>query len=163
MKKLLLMRHAKSSWKNVDIPDHDRPLKKRGSKDAARMGKKLKDKGIHPDKILCSSAERAVRTAEALLEKLGDKSEVEYSERLYMAECSTILGVLQDLPDDLKTVMVIGHNPGMEALVQLLAGKLESLPTASIAYLQVKIDHWKELNKEADIKLKKIWRPRDLK
>ena len=163
MKKLLLMRHAKSSWKDVDIPDHDRPLKKRGQKDAARMGKQLKQKGIHPDKVLCSSAERAVRTAEALIGKIDFKGEVEYSEKLYMADCSAILALLKGLPDDLKTVMVIGHNPGMEALVQLLTGKVEGLSTASIAYILAKIDHWKDLSKEADIKLKKIWRPRDLK
>lgn len=165
MKKLLLMRHAKSSWKDSELPDHERPLKKRGRKDAERMGKMLKSKGLAPDLILSSSAARAKETAEILAEacKCG-KKRLLYLDSLYMAEPSNILDALHEFGKDNQTVMVIGHNPGLEAFLQIIDGGVESLPTASVAYIGARVDKWKDLGKHKDgeVKIKKLWRPKDL-
>jgi phosphohistidine phosphatase len=165
MKRLLLMRHAKSSWKDSELPDHERPLKKKGQKDAEQMGKMLKSKDLTPDLILTSSAARASQTAEIVAEasKAG-KKHVVVLDALYMAEPQNILDAIREHGKDQKTVMVIGHNPGMEAFLQIANGGVESLPTAAIAYVGVQVDKWKQLGeKKGDqVKLKKLWRPKDL-
>ncbi|HEY59671.1 MAG TPA: histidine phosphatase family protein [Anaerolineae bacterium] len=162
MKKIFLMRHAKSSWKNSKLPDHERPLKKRGQKNAKSMGKFLKAKKHVPDIVLCSTAERAVQTANILTKACGYDKEVIYTDKLYMAEPSNIFEILHDQPDKAKNIMIIGHNPGMEAFLQILTGKVETLPTASIAYLNLSIKKWANLNQKVEAKLKKLWRPKDL-
>ncbi len=163
MKKLLLMRHAKSSWKDSDIPDHKRPLKKRGVKDSLRMGKLLKSKKLVPDIILSSTAERSKMTAKLLAKSSKYKGKIQYLDTLYMAEPSNILKAIQKYGKDSDVVVLVGHNPGMEAFVQILTGKVECLPTASIAYITAKIDNWKDLAEEDKAKLKKLWRPKDIK
>ena len=163
MKRLLIMRHAKSSWKDTDLTDHERPLKKRGKDDAHRMGKLLKSKKIVPDVILCSTAARARETAELVADSMKFKDKIIYSDALYMAEPSDILAEIASHGKKHKTVMVIGHNPGSEALLQILTGKVESLPTASIAYVTAKIDDWKGVEKSDGLKLKNLWRPKDIK
>jgi phosphohistidine phosphatase len=159
MKRLLIMRHAKSSWKDDSIQDHERPLKKRGLKDAGEIGKILKRKDLVPDKIVSSNAVRAADTASVVAEKSGYKKEVEFTDRLYMAEGSAILDLIKNQPDSVKTLMVIGHNPGMEALVQVLSKKIESLATANVAYFEIDIKSWKDLSKDVKIKLRKFWQP----
>lgn len=159
MKKLLIMRHAKSSWKDAEIPDHERPLKKRGLKDAAYIGKVLKNKELVPDKIISSNAVRAADTAAIVADKCGYKKEIDYTDKLYMAESGAILELIHGQPDSIKVLMVIGHNPGMEALVQVLSRKVESLSTASVAYFQTDIKSWKDLKQDPKLKLKKFWQP----
>ena len=163
MKRLLIMRHAKSSWKDSNIADHKRPLKKRGKNDAKRMGKLLKSKKIIPDLIICSTALRAQQTADFLIGSMKYKNEIVFTDALYMAEPKDILTAIADHAQDQKTVLIIGHNPGSEALLQILTGKVESLPTASIAYTTAKIDKWKNIMKCEELKIKKLWRPKDIK
>ena len=151
MKKLLLMRHAKSSWTDSNIPDHERPLKKKGRKDAERMGKMLKTKGLEPDLIISSTAVRAKETAEILADSCKCKKEIIFLESLYMAEPSDILHAIEKHGKDKKIIMVIGHNPGLEAFLQIADGKVESLPTASVAYLTASIDDWSKLDKGENI------------
>jgi phosphohistidine phosphatase len=161
MKSLLLMRHAKSSWKHPDLSDRDRPLNKRGEKDAPKMGKLLKHEELIPQRILSSTAVRACKTAEAVAEKIGYKEEIIYLDPLYMAEPAGILDVLKTIPADIKRVLVVGHNPGMEGLVQILSRKVVSLPTAAIAWIKLPIDAWEQLGMGVEGKLKKLWRPKD--
>ena len=161
MKRLLLMRHAKSSWKETELPDHDRPLKGKGEKNAEAMGKFLKSKELVPDVIIASSALRAVKTAELVAQKSGFKGDVVKLDALYMAEPSVWLDALRAHADHQKVVLLVGHNPGMEALLQLLTGKVESLQTACVAYLAVDIKSWKELNEKTEFELKKLWHPKD--
>ena len=163
MNRLLLMRHAKSSWKEADIPDHERPLKKRGLKDAEMMGKLLKSKKIVPGLILSSTANRAKKTAEILAKACKIDKEIIFSDDLYMAEPADILKVIKDHAKKEKAIIVIGHNPGLEAFLQIMTGKVESLSTSSIAYLGAKIDKWKDLSSNENVSLKKLWRPKDLK
>jgi len=163
MKTLLLMRHAKSSWKDPDVPDPERPLNKRGKKDAPRMGSLLVDKELVPQRILCSTAVRARATAEEVIAKSGFNGDILYLDTFYLAEPQTYLETLRVLPDDIERVMVIGHNPGLEGLVQILSKEVESLPTGAIAYLIAPIKHWKDLSDDVSADLVSVWRPRDLK
>ena len=163
MKRVILMRHAKSSWKDSNIPDHNRPLKKKGEKDVKGMAKMLKHKKHLPDLILCSSAERAKQTAAIFKKASSYEGKIEYSDKLYMAEVPDLLTALNNAPKKAKCVMIIGHNPGLEALLQTLTGKVETLPTSSIAYIALPISEWSDVSNEVEGKLKKLWRPKDLK
>lgn len=163
MKTLLLMRHAKSSWKQEDLPDHERPLNKRGKKDAPMMGKLIHDKELVPQLILSSSALRSRLTADALVESIDFKGPVEYLDDFYMAEPMAYLARLRALPDDLERVMIIGHNPGLEGLVQILSHQVESLSTSAIAYLVLPIKEWSEISEDTDGDLIELWRPRDFR
>ena len=156
------MRHAKSSWKDSDIPDHERPLKKRGHKDAEKMGKLLKSKKLDPDLIISSTAVRSEKTAEIVAKACKYKNEIVFCDSLYMAEPSDIFNVIKEHVKKQKCIMIIGHNPGLEAFLQILTGKVESLSTSSIAYIGAKIDSWDELSSEEKVSLKKLWRPKDL-
>ena len=163
MKTLILMRHAKSSWKEPELTDHERPLNKRGEKDAPRMGRLLKEKKLLPDHIYSSTAVRARQTVAGVGDKGGYKHEVDYVDNLYMAEPSAIIDVLKGASDDFKSILVVGHNPGMEGLVQILSRKVESLPTGAIARIALPIDHWQELTVTTEGKLKSVFRPREIK
>ena len=161
MKKLLIMRHGKSSWKDSSLSDHERPLKKRGRKDSARVGKHLKEKELIPDIILCSSAKRATQTAEIVSDEMDFEGNIEFIDSFYMADPEIFFTMLQTLPD-VETVMIIGHNPGLETLLQILSDEIKSLPTAATAHLTLPIDSWAEIKMETDGKLIHLWRPRDL-
>lgn len=163
MKTLILLRHAKSSWKFPELADRDRPLTKRGERDAPRMARWLKKQEIIPQRILTSTAVRACATAEAIAEKIKYKEEIVYLESLYMAEPAAIIEALHSVPDDVKRVLVVGHNPGLEGLVQIISKKVVSLPTASIAVIKLPIETWGELNFGVEGKHVQIVRPRDLK
>ncbi len=163
MKTLLLMRHAKSSWKHPDLQDQDRPLNKRGEKDAPRMGKYLREKELVPQQILASPAKRVTQTVDGLLEKMNFKGKVEYIDSLYLAEPTAYLSTLQNVPDKFERVMVVGHNPGLEGLLQILSGQVESLSTASIAHLILPIEHWADIKEDTHGELVECVKPRDLK
>jgi phosphohistidine phosphatase len=158
MKTLLLMRHAKSSWKQKDLQDIERPLNHRGEKDAPEMGKLLKKKDLVPDLILSSTAVRARMTAEAVSKKSSYDKEIVYIEKLYLAEVPAIIEVLKEQADGLGIILLIGHNPGLESALQILTSKIESLPTASIANISLPIDRWGEIKADTKGKLVKIWR-----
>lgn len=158
MKTLLLMRHAKSSWKHPELPDFERGLAKRGKKDAPLMGGLLKDKELVPQMILCSTAVRSRQTAEAVVETSGFKGELAFQEGLYLAEPEAYLAAVRALPDELERVLVIGHNPGLEGLLQQMTGQIEALPTSTIAYLSLPVQRWAEA---AGGELVEILRPAD--
>ncbi len=162
MKTLLLMRHAKSSWQIKNILDHERPLNKRGRKDAPRMGILLKDRELIPQLILCSSALRARQTAELVAEAAGYTEEVVFLDELYLSEVDENLNTLRELPDSIERVMLIGHNPGLETLLQILSNRIESLPTAVIAHIVLPISHWQLLDSNVEGDLVEIWRPKEL-
>jgi phosphohistidine phosphatase len=162
MKTLLLMRHAKSSWKIKNIADHERPINKRGRRDAPRMGQLLADRELVPQLILSSSALRARQTAELVAETAGYDADILYRDDLYMAEAEGYISALHELPDTLERVMLIGHNPGLETLLQLLSNRIESLPTAVLAHIVLPIDHWGLLNNDVEGDLIEIWRPKEL-
>lgn len=137
--------------------DHERPLKKRGRKDAGAMGGLLSGKKRTPAIIYSSTAERARETAGIVAEKSGYIGEVRYDQKLYLAEPDTLVTFLHQVPEDVECILLVGHNPGLEALVQILSGKIVALPTASIAHLQLPVDHWSEINLDTRGVLAHLW------
>lgn len=163
---LLILRHAKSSWKVSGLADHERPLNKRGLQDAPRMGWLLREEDLLPDLILSSTAVRARKTAEIVAEKSGYEGELEYRSDFYGAGPEAYLGALSSLTDEYSRVMVVGHNPGLEELLELLTGEFEKMPTAALAQVVLPIQTWRELSdiEESSLEgeLVNLWRPRDL-
>lgn len=162
MKTLLLMRHAKSSWKEKNTSDHERPLNKRGRRDAPRMGHLLQERELTPQLILSSSALRSRQTAELVAETAGYSAEVMYLDELYMAEPDGYIAALRKLPDTVERVLLIGHNPGLETLLQMLSNRIESLPTAVLADISLPIDEWGVLSNNVEGDLVEIWRPKEI-
>jgi len=162
MKNLLLMRHAKSSWKDSSLPDHQRPLNQRGKQDALRMGKHLKDQGITLDAILCSTAKRARATAVGFLKEYTFEGDVLYVDDLYSAGSEMIVSVLNRLPDSVDTAMVIGHNPGLDDLLGLVCNSDEHMPTACVAYIQFPLERWTDLRPVTRGELTHFWKPREI-
>jgi phosphohistidine phosphatase len=162
MKNLLLMRHAKSSWKDSSLSDHERPLKKRGRRDSKRIARELDKNDLYPHVILSSSATRAKETVEVIVDTLDYENRIIFTDELYMAEPEDFVAALSDLSDDDDTVLVVGHNPGMEAFLQMIDGEIESLPTAALAHLVLAIDSWQELSLDTMGDLIGLYRPKEL-
>ena len=163
MKTLMLLRHAKSSWKDSDVADHDRPLNKRGKKTAPQMGRLLSTEGLVPDLILSSTAVRARETAEAVAKASSYKSPIELLDSLYLATAGKLLSEASShAPDSVGRLLLVGHNPGMEDLVEILSGKRETFPTAALAVFEVGIDLWGALELGVETKLLKVYRPKEL-
>lgn len=152
-KRLILFRHAKSSWKD-DVDDHDRRLAGRGEKAAPAMGKWLAKAGLHPDLALVSTARRAQETWALAAAELGRPVVKRNTRAIYEAPAASILDEIRRAPDKAKTLLVVGHNPGFEDLAKMLmadsggeaGAKLgEKFPTAAIAVLDCPINTWSEL------------------
>lgn len=163
MKTLLLMRHAKSSWKDNKLADHERPLKKRGYKDAVNIAKVLKKKELIPDMIISSSAVRAVETAKSLIEKTNFSGEFIIQDVLYMAEPVTYIEKISLTPQAINRLLVVGHNPGLESLVQILGDKIDSMPSGALAVIVLPIQSWSELSMDTEGELSRMWRPEELR
>ena len=162
MKTLLILRHAKSSWDNARLADHDRPLKARGKQDAPKMGRLLRRLDLTPDLIISSTARRAHDTAELVSEACGYEEEVLLTEDFYHAGPEEYIEVLLQLPDTLTRVMVVGHNPGLEMLLETLTEDWERLPTAALAEVALPIAHWAELTEATSGALRQLWCPREV-
>ena len=163
MKNLLLMRHAKSSWKDDSLEDHERPLKKRGRKDSIRMARVIADNNLTPDLILSSTAVRARETVEILAKELAYPGQILFSDELYMGEPQDFVSALGEISDDPNTVMIVAHNPGLEAYLQIIDGEIESVPTACLGHLVLVLDAWQEISLETMGDLIGLWKPKELK
>jgi phosphohistidine phosphatase len=162
MMTVLLLRHAKSSWKDEAIDDHDRPLNKRGKRDAPRMGQLLREESLLPDLILCSSAKRCRKTAEHVIAASGYRGEMRTTGDLYEADGEKLRQALASLADDLQTVLLIAHNPGMEELLESLIGVYTPLTAAALAQIELPIRHWRDLPGKTSGRLVNLWQPREL-
>ncbi len=162
MKTLLVLRHAKSSWKNANLADFERPLNKRGKNDAPRMGELLRREGIVPDLIISSSAVRALATAEAVASACGYESEIQTTRQFYHAWPDDYVEVINSVSNACDRVMVVGHNPGMESLVEELTGEWIKMPTAALVQIALRITQWSELNLESTEVLVNSWWPKEL-
>jgi phosphohistidine phosphatase len=162
MKTLLLLRHAKSSWDNAGLTDYNRPLNDRGRRDAPRMGKLIRREGLTPNLMLSSSAKRAATTAELVALEFSLTSEIRYTESLYLAEPETYIVLARQVSDDIESIMMVGHNPGIQELVEWLTGQDERMATATLAYIRAPIQKWSELAGGKQYELAGIWRPREL-
>jgi phosphohistidine phosphatase len=147
MKTLLVLRHAKSSWKDDSIDDHERPLNKRGKDEAPRVGKHLCHVGLIPQAIVSSTARRAKDTALAVAEVCGlPAGDVVVEPRLYMAEPSQILTVVRQLPDRAARALIVGHNPGLEDFVSRLVADEVEMKTAAVAVVELDIESWRNVD-----------------
>jgi phosphohistidine phosphatase len=163
MKTLLLMRHAKSSWKDESLSDHERPLKKRGKKDSKLIARVIKKKDLTPDLILCSSAVRTKETAEVLTDALDFEGKVIYSDELYMGEPQDFVSALKDIDNKYDAVMIVAHNPGLEAYLQIIDGEIEAVPTGGLGYLVLVLDDWKDISLDTMGDLIGFWKPKELR
>jgi len=162
MKTLLLLRHAKSSWKDSEQDDHDRPLNKRGKRDAPRMGQLLRGEGLLPELIVSSSARRARKTAEHVIHHSGYRGETRFTVELYHASRPQLLALVGALPDSASRILLIGHNPGLEELLEALTSECRALTTAALAQVEANVDSWQRLSEGGLAKLVKVWQPREL-
>lgn len=148
MKRLALMRHAKSSWKDVELADYERPLNTRGLRDAPRMGERLHDAGWRADLIMTSPARRAAVTARTIAECIGyPLIDIAEEPALYLAEPATILDIARGIDDGHTTAMLFGHNPGMTQLANSLGDlRIDNMPTTAVAVFEFAVDRWREID-----------------
>jgi phosphohistidine phosphatase len=163
MKTLLILRHGKSRWDKRGVADHERGLKPRGRRDAARAGRWLRENELVPDQVLSSTAKRARKTAKRVAKECAFAGETQLHAELYLSDPTAYLDALRQLPAESRRVLIVGHNPGLEELLQELTGKAESLPTAALAQVELPIELWSDLDHEVRGEIKTIWRPKDAK
>ncbi len=162
MKTLYLLRHAKSSWSEPGLTDHDRPLNKRGRKAAPKMGELMAERDLAPDLILCSTAVRARQTVELVAPACNFDGTITLTDELYLAPVETYLELLAQLDDDVNAVMTVAHNPGMANMVAYLTGRSLHFPTAALAKISLPIDSWRDLTADTRGELVELWRPKEL-
>jgi phosphohistidine phosphatase len=152
---LSLLRHAKSSWKNPALPDRERPLNARGMSDAPAMGRAMSERGIEPELVLCSSAQRTVDTLALVLPELKIGPEVVYEDALYQASPDDMLGMLRGLQPGARNVLIVGHNPEIQALALGLVGAgpkdlrnrlAEKYPTGGLAVINFTAGLWSSVD-----------------
>jgi len=166
----VLLRHAKSSWEDPLLDDFDRPLAKRGRKAAKRVGAWLRQHEVRPDLVLCSESVRTRETLELILPSLGCEPAITYERRLYLADADGLLARIQQVADDVRSVLLIGHNPGMQELAVSLTPATarnarrrlaEKFPTTALARFRSGAARWSDLTPDVT-KLVSYVRPADL-
>lgn len=164
MKKLFLMRHAKSSWEYADIADHDRPLNEKGISDAYKMANYLLIHKIKPDLIICSPSVRTLSTSKIVIETIQcgyEKLKIE--PEIYESNADRILSIIQQTLTNINTLMIIGHEPSLTNFcIQLVNSDFQKIPTASFVCIEADIKSWKYLNTENSIFLQ-LLKASDLK
>lgn len=148
MKRLILLRHAKSSWADPSLDDFDRPLGNRGERDAPLMGLRLKARRERPSLILASPAKRAKRTAELLAQALDYPREfLQLEQTLYLADARDVLALAKAQPQQFSSLLLVGHNPGLTELVNQLvpALRLDNLPTAGLVAIDFPVERWADV------------------
>lgn len=170
MKTILLLRHAKSAWGDPGLSDHDRPLNRRGERAARALAEHLVKQGPLPDQILCSTATRARQTLAPLVELLASVPPISLEKGLYLAPEAALMARLRDLPPEVGTVLLVGHNDGIGEFAAGLAGHgkattlaalREKYPTGALSVLTAPVQRWPDLAFGA-AELRAFVRPRDL-
>lgn len=162
-RRLIVLRHAKSSWETEAATDHDRPLNKRGKRDAQRIGKRLAKLGWVPELVFSSDSARTRETWERMKEAFDDAIEATFTRDMYHAGIGAVRTVLVGIPDNVKTVMAIGHNPGWESVVEQLTGDEVTLTTCNAALLIADADNWSDAAAmDSSWKLHALLRPKEL-
>jgi phosphohistidine phosphatase len=160
VKRLLILRHAKSSWADSSMDDWQRPLNERGYRDAPRVGEWLRERSRVPDIIITSDAVRAHTTAQAVAKAAGYSRDIVTDPALYHATPADVIDVLLGVADAAHTVLIVGHNPGLEEVVRQLTGEHHGLVTAALVELDVPIDRWSELDGGITAAIVETWQPR---
>jgi phosphohistidine phosphatase len=164
---LVLLRHAKADW--PEVPDHERPLADRGRLDSPAVGRRFLDDGVSPELALCSTAARTRETWKLAAHELPHRPRTVYEERLYDASLGELLALLNETPDEIRSLLLVGHNPGMHALAEALAGTAEGdtgdrmerigFPTAAFVVLTFN-GSWKTLEQGAG-RMTSFWAPHE--
>lgn len=149
MKTIILIRHAKSSWKNKDLKDAERPLKKRGVEDANTMARVLKEKNAGIQKLISSPAERALTTAKTFAGALGmNPAEIVVDDHLYLESKNKLLMLIHGLDEKINTVAIVSHNPGLTNLANFLTTEeIDNIPTSGIVAISFETDWWNGVDK----------------
>jgi phosphohistidine phosphatase len=156
------MRHAKSSWDAEGLADFERPLNARGLRDAPLVGRHLRAQKFRPDLILSSPAERARRTAALVAEAARfEATPLRHDERIYEADAARLVEVVSHIEEDAEAVLLVGHNPGMEQLLQLLTGETRRMTTAALALVTLDIEKWSKAREHSG-RLEWHVRPKEL-
>jgi len=163
MKNLLIMRHAKSDWGNSSISDFDRPLNDRGKTAAPMMGNELLKRKKSPELIISSPAKRAKSTAEIVLKESGCSQPIQFENEFYFGHIEEIIKIVKKSDNSFERIMVVGHNPTLEDLIDelIIDDNGFSMSTAAIASILFDIDDWAEINKKSGI-LEWLIIPKDL-
>jgi phosphohistidine phosphatase len=161
MLRLLLMRHAKSSWDHPGLADFERPLNERGLLAAPLMGRFMRERKVRPDLVLSSPAERARQTAVLVSEAAGLAAPLRFDERIYEATAARLVEVVSQAEEGAQELLLVGHNPGMEELLELLTGESRRMPTAALARIQLGVDRWAKVREGAG-RLEWHFRPKDV-
>ncbi len=159
---LILMRHAKSDWSDASRADHDRPLNKRGRRDAGRMADWLQSIQRVPALVLCSTATRTRETLDLMLAVWDDAPDVIHCENLYLADADEIFAEIRTLGTDEPSIMALAHNPGMTYAASMMADQSVEMPTAAIAIYDLSIESWASLHEDAERRLAFYMRPKAL-
>lgn len=161
MKTLLLLRHAKSSWDDPGLHDFDRPLAARGERDAPRMGRALRKRGLAPELALSSPAARTRQTIEALARAARLDLEPKFDKNLYAASAAELMRTVRRLPPAASCVLLVGHNPGLEDLLGRLTGARDAMPTAALACIDLMVARWDEVE-DSSGDLRWLLKPKEL-
>ena len=145
MKKIYLIRHAKSSWSDFDLDDFDRPLNKRGRDNAPFMGKLLKDKNIMPDIILSSPALRAKTTAEIISKEVKYSKVIVFDKKMYESSDATLHQILTKLDNKNGVAFLVAHNPGLNMLAEYYVDFYQNIPTCGVIEIEFDCDKWKDI------------------
>jgi phosphohistidine phosphatase SixA len=141
-RRLILMRHAKSSWKKTELSDHQRPLNKRGRRDAPRVARRLAELRWRPEVVLCSDSTRTIETAELLRGEWGEQPAFDFLPSFYHGGLDELVEEVSAVPSGVQCVLALGHNPGWEGALLWLTGEEERLTTANAALLEGSGDTW---------------------
>jgi phosphohistidine phosphatase len=160
MKTLFLLRHAKSSWKDKNLADFERPLSSRGRRASETMSALLKQEKVNPDLILSSPAVRARETVEIMVRAARLPATIRFDERIYEASATRLLEVVSQIEKEMRTVLLVGHNPGFEELITALTGRTETMPTAALAKITSKVSNWANVIKGGTLEW--VVRPKEL-
>jgi phosphohistidine phosphatase len=160
MKRLYLLRHAKSSWDDPSLSDFDRPLNGRGRKAAPFMGKLIADREIRPEIILSSPAVRARRTAELFRDAAELKCPLRFEKQIYEASLADLRTVVSELAEEFASALLVGHQPGTGELIRFLTGESPEVPTACFASVSLNVDKWADVRNGLG-KLDLILRPKE--
>jgi phosphohistidine phosphatase len=162
LKHLFILRHAKSRWDQPHLADFDRPLNERGLNAAPFMGEFIAKQKIVPDVFLSSPAKRAMQTAQLVKDSSGLNAPLRFDDRIYEASPLSLLQVISEVEDPISSIMLIGHNPGIEGMIRILTGQSEAMPTAALALIDLDIRKWPDVCDGCGI-LSAVYRPRELK
>lgn len=161
--RLIVMRHAKSDWESGAKKDHDRPLNKRGRRDAPRIAEKLVELGWQPNYVVSSDSQRTTETFQLMEEVFSDGTSVEFLDSLYLAGIRELEHAVGSVPNMQATVLALGHNPGWEDCVHKLTGECEEMTTANAALMTIEDEDWAAaIIRHGDWSLVSVLRPKEL-